>query len=209
MAGAAWSRKDELAKNAALFLTGIAWFIIVTMPRGPPQATRSSYTYPSAKAIPTTSHQVESSLMDVITFSWLMPVLQDAWNREKAGEKSSVNLLPHLPYTCRSFYLSKLFDRSVAASANDSKTRSRWVTQHPYFGWHPSFISGLIWRMYITMHGWTLFVAFLHQVALALTTFLPALMTRQFLRALDQQDQDTDKTRVYSSLAILVFTLGC
>jgi hypothetical protein len=145
--------------------------------------------------------------MDVITFSWLMPVLQDAWSREKRGEKSSVQLLPHLPYTSRSFYLSNLFSRSVASSADDSQARSRWSTQHPFFGWHPSFVSGLIWRIY-AMHGWTLFVAFTHQVALSLSTFVPALLTRRFLRVLEKQQHHADKTAVYLALGILILSSG-
>lgn len=184
-------------------MTVISWYIVVTMSRGPSQATRSSYTYPSAKAVPVTSHQVQSSFMDVITFSWLTPVLQDAWTREKLAGRSSVNLLPHLPFTSRSFYLSNLFKRSVGTSAGTSVSKRRWSIQHPFFGWHPSLISGLVWRI-CTMHGCTLFVATLYQITQSLSTFLPALLTRQFLRALETQAHNDDKTAVYLSLGVLV-----
>ena len=175
----------------AATLSFVAFMITGTMPRAPPYHFHSPYTYTvrsdlNEKHTANVSQNIEASVLSMLLFSWVSPVIKSGHSKDQMG----LDDLPHLSSSFRTITLFRKFraavDRSVEKHQAKLRSTSAMYEEPPRdgLGYAPKWSNRLLWRLVVVNK-----TPFILNCLLAFVTaglyYLPAFFLQKVVKFLE------------------------
>lgn len=197
-------------------LSFIAFLIAGTIPQAPPYHFHSLYTYTVEsdlmhRDIPNVSKDIEASVLGILMFNWVTPVIKCGSSKLQMG----LDDLPHLSASFRTVTLYKNFRKAARKSVERAMSSSKTPmiandVEGPRdgLGYAPKWFNRLLWRLLVVNR-----FAFSLNCLLAFATaglyYLPAFFLSRLLDFFEtsHQSQNREKTLGYAHCLGMLLSL--
>lgn len=196
-------------------LSFLAFLIAGTIPRAPAYHFHSLYTYSvrsdlADKNIANVSKNIEASVLGMLMFSWVTPVIKEGSSKVQMG----LDDLPHLSASFRTVTLFRNFRKAARKSVESAIASKKFLIANDLegprdgLGYAPKIFNRLLWRL-LVVNRFTFSLNCLLAFVTAALYYLPAFFLRKLLTFLeaDRDVQERDKTLGYAYCLGLLLSL--
>lgn len=196
-------------------LSFLAFLIAGTIPHAPAYHFHSMYTYTvqsdlADQNIANVSKNIEASVLGILLFSWVTPVIKSGSSKVQMG----LDDLPHLSASFRTVTLFRNFRKSASKSVERAIANKKYLIANDVdgprdgLGYAPKHFNRLLWRLVVVNR-----YPFALNCSLALVTamlyYLPAFFFNKLLKFLEVANavEGRDKTLGYAYCLGLLLAL--
>lgn len=196
-------------------LSFIAFLIAGTIPHSPAYHFHSLYTYTvksdlADKNIANVSKNIEASVLGMLMFSWVSPVIKNGSSKLQMG----LDDLPHLSASFRTVTLYRNFRKAARRSVERAISNSTPVVANDIegprdgLGYAPKWFNRLLWRL-LVVNRYAFSLNCLLAFVTAVLYYLPAFFLNLLLQFLEvaNRTESRDKTLGYAYCLGLLLSL--